>query len=193
MRKNCLPDQEKARPERTRPDAALDGRLDVVLEAVCRALPSTVLSERGAEDLLRHMRHLPACALETTFGFESRLSDPPARLATFSWVAAPGTRFGRYLVERGRPGTMPRHRRPHWAGTLRRSGRPGRLPVALAQRRDPGVRRRGSAAPSTGAAGCIPRSPTGRTMMPTPLVAWDAATGEARQPGRDDGPRCQRR
>ena len=122
MRKNCLPDQDESRPERSA-RTALDGRLDVVLEAVCRALPSAVLSARGAADLLRHVRHLPACALETTFGFESRLSAPrPA--CDFFLVAAPGTRFGRYLVERGaRDDAAPPEAALGWY--LTEVGRPG--------------------------------------------------------------------
>lgn len=95
-----------ARPERPA-RTGFDGPLAAVLDGVCHALPPAVLSEGGASDLLQHVRHLPACALETTFGFESLLSD--ARPACdFFLVAAPGTRFGRYLVERGaRDGATP--------------------------------------------------------------------------------------
>ena len=122
MRKNCLPDQDESRPERPA-RTALDGRLDAVLEAVCSALPSAVLSARGAADLLRHVCHLPACALEETFGFESRLSDPrPA--CDFFLVAQPGTRFGRYLVERGaRDDAAPPEAALGWC--LTEIGRPG--------------------------------------------------------------------
>ena len=82
------------RPART----VLDGPLDVVLETVCHALPTALITARGGS--LQQLHHLPACALETTFGFESRLSDPrPA--CDFFLTATPGTRFAKYLVKRG--------------------------------------------------------------------------------------------
>ena len=85
-----------ARPYR-RAHPTIEGRIEAVLEAVCRALPSAVLS--GAGDLLKHVQHLPACALETAFGFESRLNDPRP-VCDFFLMAVPGTRFGQYLVDR---------------------------------------------------------------------------------------------
>ena len=79
---------------------SLDTPLDVALGAVCQTLPPAVLSGGGQAKLLLNLQHLPAFALETAFGFESRLSD--ARPACdFFLMAMPGTRFGRYLVERG--------------------------------------------------------------------------------------------
>ena len=111
-----------ARPHRAA-STALDGSLDVVLRAVCHALPSAVLSREGTADLLSHVSHLPACALETTFGFESRLSDAnPA--CDFFLTAEPGTRFGRYLVERGaRDDAAPPETALGWY--LTEVGRPG--------------------------------------------------------------------
>lgn len=84
------------RPGRT----ALDGPLDGVLQSVCHSVATAVLSERGTAQLLQRLRHLPAFALETMFGLESRLSDPSPACDFFLW-AVPGTRFGRYLVNRG--------------------------------------------------------------------------------------------
>jgi len=111
-----------ARPHR-HARTALDGPLDVVLHAACRALPTAVLSQGGAESLVQHVQHLPACALETTFGFESRLSDPrPA--CDFLLMVVPGTRFGRYLVERGtRQDATPPEAALAWY--LTEIGRPG--------------------------------------------------------------------
>ena len=77
-----------------------DGLLDVVLDAVCDSLPTAVLSRKGTAELLHHAGHLPAYALDTTFGFESRLADARAACDIFL-TAVPGTRLGRYFVERG--------------------------------------------------------------------------------------------
>ena len=77
----------------------LDGPLEFVLGAVCQSLPTAVLSGGGQAKLLKHMHHLPASALETTFGFEIPLADPRPS-CDFFLLAVPGTRFGRYLVER---------------------------------------------------------------------------------------------
>lgn len=77
-----------------------DGPLEVVLEAVCDSMPNAVLSREGTAELLRHVGHLPACTLDTTFGFESLLADARAA-CDFFLTAAPGTRLGRYFIERG--------------------------------------------------------------------------------------------
>lgn len=79
---------------------ALDGPLEFPLGAICQALPTAVLYGGGQTKLLQHLHHLPASALETTFGFETRLSDSRPS-CDFFLMAVPGTRFGQYLVERG--------------------------------------------------------------------------------------------
>ena len=81
-------------------DTPPHGLLDGVLDAVCDSLPNAVLSRKGTAELLQHAGHLPAYALDTTFGFESRLAEARASCDFFLW-AVPGTRLARYFIERG--------------------------------------------------------------------------------------------
>lgn len=78
------------------PSAPMDGMLSAVLEIV----PDAILSGPGQEQVLRWASHFPTFALESTFGFESRLDEEPAACDLFL-SAQPGSRFSRYLIRRG--------------------------------------------------------------------------------------------
>ena len=71
------------------------------MRAICDCLPDAILSEPGTGPLLKLSRQLPAFAVDTVFGFESRLADP-APACDFFLTAFPHARFGHHLIRLGR-------------------------------------------------------------------------------------------
>ena len=78
------------------PSAPMDRLLSAVLEIV----PDAILSGPGRERTLRWASQFPAFALESTFGFESRLDEDRAECDLFLSVQ-PGSRFANHLIRRG--------------------------------------------------------------------------------------------
>ena len=78
------------------PSAPMDRMLSAVLEIV----PDAILSGPGQERVLRWASQFPIFALESTFGFESRLDEETAECDMFLSVQ-PGSRFSRHLIRRG--------------------------------------------------------------------------------------------
>ena len=78
-----------------------EASLDTVLETIASCMPDEILSGKGLDLLLKRAQHLPACALDEMFMFESRLEDPQPACDFFLW-AIPRTRFGQHLIERGK-------------------------------------------------------------------------------------------
>ena len=78
------------------PSAPMDRMLSAVLEIV----PDAILSGPGRGRILRCASQLPAFALESTFGFESRLDEDLAECDLFLSVQ-PGSRFANHLIRRG--------------------------------------------------------------------------------------------
>ena len=78
------------------PSTPMDGMLSAVLEIV----PDAILSACGRRRVLRWASQFPAFALESTFGFESRLDEEPARCDLFLSVQ-PRSRFSRHLIASG--------------------------------------------------------------------------------------------
>ena len=66
--------------------------MDRLLSAVLEILPDAILSGPGHGRALRWASQFPAFALESTFGFESRLDEDPARCDLFLSVQ-PRSRF----------------------------------------------------------------------------------------------------
>ena len=78
------------------PSAPMDRMLSAVLEIV----PDAILSTPGRGRVLRWASQFPAFALESTFGFESRLDEDPARCDLFLSVQ-PRSRFSKHLTASG--------------------------------------------------------------------------------------------
>ena len=74
--------------------------MDRMLSAVLEVIPDAVLCDRGRGRVLRWASRFPTFALESTFGFESRLDDEAAECDLFLSVQ-PGSRFSRHLVRCG--------------------------------------------------------------------------------------------
>ena len=74
--------------------------MDQVMSAVLEVVPEAILSAPGRSRTLRWASHFPAFALESTFGFESRLDQGPADCDLFLSVQ-PGSSFSRHLIRRG--------------------------------------------------------------------------------------------
>ena len=71
-----------------------------MLSAVLEIVPDAILSGPGRGRVLRWASQLPAFALESTFGFESRLDEDQARCDLFLAVQ-PRSRFSRHLIASG--------------------------------------------------------------------------------------------
>ncbi len=78
------------------PSAPMDRMLSAVLEVV----PEAILSGAGQRRALRWASRFPAFALQSTFGFESRLDQDPVECDLFLSVQ-PRSRFSRHLIRRG--------------------------------------------------------------------------------------------
>lgn len=81
--------------------------MDRMLSAVLEIVPDAILSGPGHGRALRWASQLPAFALESTFGFESRLDEDAARCDLFLSVQ-PRSRFSRHLIASGTSGTHSR-------------------------------------------------------------------------------------
>lgn len=79
-----------------------------MLSAVLEIVPDAILSGPGRGRVLRWASQLPAFALESTFGFESRLDEDAARCDLFLSVQ-PRSGFSRHLIASG---THPRATAP---------------------------------------------------------------------------------
>lgn len=74
--------------------------MDRMLSAVLEIVPDAILSAPTRGRALRWASQFPAFALESTFGFESRLDEDPARCDLFLSVQ-PRSRFSRHLIASG--------------------------------------------------------------------------------------------
>ena len=74
--------------------------MDRMLSAVLQIVPEAILSAPGKGRALRWASQFPTFALESTFGFESRLDEEPAECDVCLSVQ-PGSRFSNHLIRCG--------------------------------------------------------------------------------------------